>query len=838
MVGDIDMSRQIKQALENLFQKYRIVFWYDDKQEFERDFEVLELEGVTKLQIDNNEFKLKYRILREERDRKFLLYKNQARPQNYIDNWFLDVELYSGDFRTDQVAIWLSELELGFEFGDVIKEHKAFFTSVRLKKLKKIISKEDTPRTLRFKMMSIICNSDVKVDAILESLLAENAKGKEEKQKLLAKCHLDKYLWDAVERNYGYYSKNLSIKDFVITLFKDSYFRHFKDDNLLNNDALVFMNRWKDSRKNQVSFEFHSLECEKILDIENDLHERDFRDLIGLDFFEIIDKKIISDLVKAVSERKVSAGDVTLWVRARRQSHWYDSYEDIYQAIEYAAKFIATLDKTALNIESLQNGIELYSKNWFVIDKLYRKFIYHKLSSKQPTLLEALSKTIEDYYVNNYLLKLNDIWQIHIDKLEEWHIPVYMMQRDFYAKHIAPVLSEKKKIYVIISDALRYEVGDELVSMIRQENMFEANIEPAISMLPSYTQLGMAALLPNKQLAFSGDEQATITIDGLNARSSNREKILRSYVPKSSTINAKTLMGMKKDGEEGTRALVRDNDVVYVYHDVIDNAGKLKTEDSVAKAAEECLVELKQIIRKLTSANATNIIVTADHGFIYQNAQMQGSDYLGMGASGEEILYTDRRFILGRNLKEESSFKKFTSSQLGLEGDIEVLIPKSINRLKKSGSSSKFVHGGATLQEIVIPIVHIRKKRKSDTTYVDIDIIRGASSIISSGQISVTFYQKEPVGDKLLPRVLRAGIYTQDGILISDMHTLTFDLISNNAREREMKVRFLLSQNSEEFNGKEVILKLEEQIGTTSHYREYARMVYKIRRSFSSDFDF
>ena len=74
--------------------------------------------------------------------------------------------------------------------------------------------------------------------------------------------------------------------------------------------------------------------------------------------------------------------------------------------------------------------------------------------------------------------------------------------------------------------------------------------------------------------------------------------------------------------------------------------------------------------------------------------------------------------------------------------------------------------------------------------------------------------------------------------MISDKHTLTFDLTSDNTREREMKVRFLLSQNSDDSNGKEVVLKLEEQVGSTSHFTEYARMTYQIRRSFSSDFDF
>ena len=832
------MSTQIKQALDKLFKKHRIVFWYDEKQEFTKDFEALEFDDITKFEIKNNEFYLKHQMLREHKEQKFLLYKNEARPKEYLDNWLLDVEFYSGEFRTDQLAIWLTDLGLGFEFGDVIKEHEMFFVPTRIEKLKKILTKEDTPRSLRFKMMSIVCSSDIRIDAMLESLLAEEAKNKDAKYKLLTRCSLDGFLWENVERNYGYSSEKSSIEDFVITLFKDSYFSNFEDTKLLNSDALVFINRWKDSRKNQTSFEVHANNCENTLGIEDDLYNRDFRNLIEIDFFNMIDKKIISDLVRAVSDRKVSAGDITLWVRARRHSHWYDTYADIYKAIDYVAKFIATLDKTVLDVDSLASGVQLYSNNWFNLDKLYRKYIYHMKESKQPTLLDQLTLTIENLYTNNYLLKLSDSWQIHVDKLEKWNIPSYPMQKDFYSKYVEPTLNKNGKIYVIISDALRYEVGDELTSIIRQEDMFEASIEPAISMLPSYTQLGMASLLPNKSIEFSGDEQATVVIDTINARSTNREKILREYIPRSRTIKAKELMGMSKDGENGTRALVRDNDVVYIYHDIIDNAGKLKTEDTVCKAAEDCLVELKQIIRKLTSANATNILVTADHGFIYQNRTIEESDYLGTQAIGEEILYDDRRFVIGKKLNEESSFKKFTSKQLGLNGDIEVLIPKSINRLKKSASSSKFVHGGATLQEIVIPVIKINKKRKSDTTHVDIDIIRGSSSVISSGQLSVTFYQKDAVTDKLLPRVLKAGLYTQDGVLISDKHTLTFDLTSDNTREREMKVRFLLSQNSDDSNGKEVVLKLEEQVGATSHFTEYARMIYQIRRSFSSDFDF
>ncbi|MCI0500422.1 MAG: BREX-1 system phosphatase PglZ type A, partial [Epsilonproteobacteria bacterium] len=342
-------------------------------------------------------------------------------------------------------------------------------------------------------------------------------------------------------------------------------------------------------------------------------------------------------------------------------------------------------------------------------------------------------------------------------------------------------------------------------------------------------------------IKLSGDDSATVIVDEINARSSNREKILKSYTPNSITIGAKEFLAMTKNQDYGTREIVRDNDVVYIYHNIIDHEGKQETEDTVFRAAEECLNELKQIVRKLTSANATNVIITADHGFLYQFKSLQESDFSSNNASGEEIIYLDRRFVIGKNLENHQSFKKFSEKELGLDGELEILIPKSINRLRKKKSSSKFVHGGATLQEIVVPVVQINKKRKTDTLNVDASVISGQSSIISSGQISITFYQQESVTDKLLPRVLKVGIYSKDAVLISDTHTLTFDLKSDNPRERELKVRFLLSTNSDDYNNQEVFLKLEKisPAPETSHDKFYGDGVkYTLRKSIKSDFDF
>jgi len=138
----------------------------------------------------------------------------------------------------------------------------------------------------------------------------------------------------------------------------------------------------------------------------------------------------------------------------------------------------------------------------------------------------------------------------------------------------------------------------------------------------------------------------------------------------------------------------------------------------------------------------------------------------------------------------------------------------------------------------VIPVIRINKKRQSDLATVEVDILRGSSSVITAGQLAVAFYQAQPVTEKVHSRKLRAGIYTLAGELISDSHDLSFEMVSDNPRDRELQVRFLLTRKADEANGQEVVLKLEEKHAGTSHYKEYKSVRYLLRRSFTSDFDF
>lgn len=832
------MQNRIAQALTKLFDRHRIVFWYDAKQELRDDFEALSLPGVEKLELTNNEYGIKYKLLREQPEQKFLLYREGPEPPQ-LDNWLLDVQLAHAEFRTDQVAIWLSELELGLEFTDVVQAHTEFFQKIKRKDvLKKLLKTDDTAGQIRLKMLAVCTGSEPRMDAVVENLLQELADGRDEKIKLVSRCSLDGFLWEQMTRCYGYKSDEPGIRDFAIELFKSCYAMGTDGQVKLTGDALVFLKRWKDSRQFEGGFETLSGECAEVLGMEQDLTKRDFRELIELDYFRLIDQKIISDLVRAVAARTASNGDVAIWVRQRRQGHWYREYRHLYEAVDYAAQFTHALGEAKLDMGSLAEGIQRYSRFWYQLDQLYRKFTYHVRMSGQASLMGSLTEQIENLYSNNYLLKLGDRFQALVDGVSKWEAFPVRKQMEFFEHWVRPFLRKDNKVCVIISDAMRYEIGDELLSLIRQEDRYSAELEPALSMLPSYTQLGMAALLPNKALALADNETGTVLVDGQSSQgTANRIKILgQAGSLRATACKADELMAMKGDD---CRALVRDHDVIYVYHNRIDATGdKRESEERVFEAVEETLQELIRLIKKLTGANASNLLVTSDHGFIYQNRAIDESDFSGVDAEGDQILFRDRRFVLGKGLTEASSLHKFTPEQLGLAGEVEVQIPKSINRLRLKGSGSRFVHGGASLQEVVIPVLKINKKRQSDVTAVEVDILRGASSVITSGQLAVTMYQAGPVTDKIQPRVLRAGIYTEAGDLISDSHDLTFDLSSDNPRERELQVRFMLTRKADEANGQEVILRLEEKHAGTSHYKEYKSLRYLMRRSFTSDFDF
>ncbi len=476
----------------------------------------------------------------------------------------------------DQAGLWLSELGLGLEFLEVVQAHAAFFQAdERRQALRAMLKSDDTLAGVRLKMLAVGCKTEARLDEILAALLAELAEKQTEKIDLLQRCDLGAFLWERVRRELGYTSAAPGIQDFAIELFKSSYALGLGQPAHLTNDALVFVKRWKDSLRHYPAFEALSEEYAGLLNIQHDLLSQDARSLVELDLFRLIDQKMLSELARGVTERTLTRDQCSAIVRQRRQGHWFKEFQHLYEAIEFAAQFMQELDVADLSVNTLDEGIQRYSQNWYRLDQLYRKVIFHARKAGHVSVLKSLVEKVEALYSNNYLLPLNNHWQQVVDACPTWDAPATISQRRFFEQWVQPVLQNKKKIYVVISDALRYEVGDEFLSQVRHEDRYEAQITPLLSMLPSYTQLGMAALLPNALIQFAENDSGTVEVDGVSTvGTANRDKVLKQATHgRGAALRAEELLGMTRDE---CREFVRDNDVVYVYHNRIDAAGDKK----------------------------------------------------------------------------------------------------------------------------------------------------------------------------------------------------------------------------------------------------------------------
>ena len=205
-------------------------------------------------------------------------------------------------------------------------------------------------------------------------------------------------------------------------------------------------------------------------------------------------------------------------------------------------------------------------------------------------------------------------------------------------------MNKGERVFVIISDALRYEVGVEIAEKLNAETLGACEIEPMLSAIPSVTKLGMASLLPHREIDL--DENARVIVDGKSSNGLEKRKtIIESAVSDGVAIHAQEVFAMNKTGR---RERFKGKKLIYIYHDTIDAMGdKASTEiytfDAVKKAIEEISILIK-IIRD--DVSGTNILITADHGFVYQREALVESDKI----QREDIqtLEVKRRYLLSK----------------------------------------------------------------------------------------------------------------------------------------------------------------------------------------------
>lgn len=820
--------------LNSAFRQYRVVFWYDEKGDSREQFDEVNIPDVEKVVMDRNPFAIKYRILRQEKKQKFLLYFPYKRPDGE-DNWLLDIELSNFVFDTEQSALFLQEMSLDYTYKDLVQQHIGFFSARdRRNRFVELFNEKDSVRVLKYKMLSVVLGTDnYDLQTLVQAYANSYFMNLDKLNKDLERYALKEFIWNEIKDKYRYEGAEQNIYEFIIEVFENSFPLTKKTG--LTADARLILSSWRDSYTMRESYQRISSEIATVLQVESLLQDAELEEIVEDELFDLTDQKIIFELVHRLLARTISYDRFRNIIKTRESKFWYSAYKDLYRALDNAFLLFGQIDKLKSDYDTAEGAIKQYVDENYKIDYYYRKFYEHFHQSKKKNIIKLLLETVEKRYVNEWLFTGGKEYQKMVNSKKEWRFDGVLMQRDFFAKRAAPIL-ERQKVVVIISDALRYECGVELAGEINMISRFQANLEMMVAAIPSYTQLGMASLLPHNELKFDG-ESDTILVDGLSSMGSeNRERILQYNTQRTAkTLQAQEFLLMKSADR---RILTREYDIIYIYSNKIDKVGDDRvTEGEIFKATQEEIKQLKDMVVAAISANASRVLVTSDHGFIYQDSSVDESDFIATKFKGETFK-ENRRFVLGSKLvDDDTASMHFKAKDLMIQSDADVLIAKGINRYRIKGAGSRFVHGGASLQEIIIPLLDITKGREETVREVEIDIIQSHNRI-TTNSLPVEFVQQEPISEKILPIEIRAFIQAKDGKVLSDIFSFIFDFTGDEYRQRAKRFVFhMIAEAAGVYRNQMVDLVLQIPIVNTSKWQEYKRFGYNLNISFTSDFD-
>lgn len=828
-----DNKIKIQSVLSEQFNKHRFIFWYDEDGTMEELATGMEIEGVEILTLDHNAFSLKYRIQTgEQPERGFLIYSNQPEPES-ASNWLLDFQMEGMKFFADMASLYATECNIPLELKSrIVDEHIEFFKDEKNRtKLANIIRPRMSGAEIITTMLEVAANTTLATCDQLTYILAdEYINEKTDTLDCLEKYNLLSTYWEMVEQTFGY-DKERKVKDLVIVLFKDEL-ASIIDNGALTNEAHIFMRDWRDSRRYGAMYKQWAEMLEVELGVMQQIQGEPIERLVRVETFPCVDIVIAKYLHKEVKNETITTEKVESIVDDRRNKIFFGVAQHTINAMLEARRLFEDIEKkmAGLSIASAEECFKMYVNDLYVIDQHYRHFFYEAKLAESTNLVNDIIPKIEQTYSNKYLSVVANKWQPIVDVMEKWQVSGVFSQRSFYNVHVSPFTQKGKRLFVIISDALRYETMKELEQRISQENRMETTMKPAmLCVQPSYTQLGMAALLPHRVLSYE-KESAEVFADGVSTQgTANRTKVLQTTVPNSIAIKAEDFLSVcNKDW-------VKDYDLIYIYSNTIDKVGDaLATETQVFKATKDEMDKIVHILKAIRDANGYNILITADHGYLYQNETLDETDFTDFKAQGGTCFIENRRFVIGTGLWDGNGAKTWKSEDVGVKTGVDIQICKGLNRIRKQGSGTRFVHGGSMPQEVAVPVLHVNVKKKTDIKSVDVDILGKQSRITQMSQ-SVKFYQTEEATDKVKGMTLRLGFYTTDGDVISDSVTLTFDSTSAESQQREQKHTFRFKNVISKLNGQTVTLRMERQVENTTQFAPYREEDYKVSVMFEAE---
>lgn len=826
------------------FYKRRIIFWYDEDGEFRERLDEVTLNNAKLIALTGtNNFAVKKLLSVDDTTNNYLIYcpLSYEKPE---DDWLLDIEMYSEEFRADLISIWMDEMGIPSTpaMRKQVKDYRKFFKAkVRRDRIASQNKVPSVPAQLHMSVMGALGGiKDVTPAAIIKEVLkAGMDTDTNNLYQEFVNYGADKAFWSMVNQGSGYkvnsgeagreggldrVSKQPDIAMLATHMLLTATTRTMRLEHLAGLDEFIssphqafcfdFISDWLHAEDREQLIEI-AKSVEDELNLSQRFMKLEVRDLVDTEVFPCLDEVILIKLMTEIGDHIIDVDVIKRTVEKRRTCVNYESFKDYYEGILQVAN-MQVFNKehlTGFHSAEAKKVWKEYTSEYYKMDTYYR--LFHKSYGESlkaynfglHDLFRSVMEKVEGLYKNWFLGQLGGNWQaVCSEELAKYgQILEVPQQADFYRNRID---NADSRVFVVISDALRYEVAASLAEQLRRETQADVKLQDVQGIFPTITKFGMAALLPHKELEVElHGEVLKVMADGVSTDAGYRDKILKSEKPNSVAVKYEDLVNAKRADRS---AMVKGMDVVYIYHDTIDEASHT-SDTMVFPACDDAIQELKNLTKIICNDfGATHILFTADHGFLYTYSPLTEDDKIDKTGFVNRIVEYGRRYAIMMKDSDPDYLQKVQF--LGGTSEYDAFAPKENIRIKMNGSGLNFVHGGISLQEMVVPVIdyhflrnqskqYQRNQKKYDTNPVEVSLL-SATHKVSNMIFSLNFYQKEPVGDNREAATYQLYFTDSNGKQISDTSKIIADKTSDNGQERTFRCSFNLK--SLKYDNKEI----------------------------------
>ena len=800
----------------------KIIFWYDSKQEYQDFINELELEDTEIIKYDNNSFWIRYHIEKEELNKNIIIYLPFERKKG-IDNDLLDLETSNSDllFNPDSTTMRLKNLGLTEDCRKIISKYAKFFgNKKREAEFKNFDIDEKNNDNIDLIITAIMLNiKSINEDDILKEIIKyyfEDDKKYEELFKFGSEEFILRLFNDTFGSSVSSYEELPEVyKSLVFTYFATSlkdikkasrYSKYLLTKKTTN--VYVFINNLMRDKTTKEYFEKLSKDIEKEFGIEDLLNSMEIDDYSSSDAFESVDRYVLKYLVdklfNGIGEYEVYKN----YIDIRENKYWFEKLENEYNLLKVSISFFEKINaiQDSIKIVDIDRFAKDYADNFSEVDTLYRKVYFYYDNIEDKDLFINLKNKIENIYVNDFMSELSIKWSDMIENMAKYDSNRITLQKDFYKSYIRPFNDKKDRIIVIISDAFRYECAKELNTKLKTIAS-KSDIGYMQGLVPSYTKLGMASLLPNKELS-RVKENDDILVDGqVSSSIKDRELILQKENPDSIAVKYDDLYEMTK---LEWKKLFSGKKVVYIYHDTVDNAGE-HNENTIFTACDKAINELEKLVRDLhTTFSGINAFITADHGFFYKRGKIESYEKTNKTSNATK---QKTRYSYSDSISNEEGILSINLDYVFGDNSGYVNIPKGNIIFAKQGTGINYVHGGILPQEIIVPVIDFKSTRTSDDSKKVGITYSGLSTKITNAITYLEFLQDNNIDENNKPCRYLLHFEDEDGNRISDECTIIANYENTEVKDRFFREKFVFKNMQYDKNKPYFLTIVDEETG-------------------------